>query len=99
MVRHIVTWNFKEGLSEAENKENAIKIKRDLEALLHRIDGIIEIKVHIDALPSSNRDLMLNSLFESVEALASYQSHPKHKAVSEFVGSVMQNRACFDYLE
>jgi hypothetical protein len=25
--------------------------------------------------------------------------HPKHKKVSEFVGTVLQNRACIDYYE
>ncbi|MCL2852849.1 MAG: Dabb family protein [Defluviitaleaceae bacterium] len=31
--------------------------------------------------------------------MAAYQTHPEHKRVSEFVGSVMQNRACIDYYE
>ena len=99
MLRHIVTWSYKERFSEAENKENAIKIKRELEALFHRIDGIIEMRVYINELSSSNQDLILNSLFESAEALADYQSHPEHKTISAFVSSTMQNRACIDYYE
>ena len=99
MLRHIVTWNYKDGFSEAENKENAIRIKRELEELFHRIGGIIEMNVHINELSSSNQDLILNSLFESAEALVDYQSHPEHVTISAFVSSTMQNRACIDYYE
>lgn len=93
------TWNYKDGFSEEENKENAIKVKNELEALIEKINGIIELKVYINALSSSNRDIVLNSLFESEEALAAYQIHPEHKRVSSFVGSVMKNRTCIDYIE
>ena len=99
MVRHIVTWNYKDGFTNVENKENALKVKSELESLVQCIDGIIELKVYINALSSSNKDIALNSLFESEEALAAYQTHPEHKRVSAFVGSVVQNRACIDYYE
>ena len=61
--------------------------------------GIIEIKVHINELSSSNRDIILNSLFESEKALADYQVHPEHEKIGEFIGSVLKNRACIDYYE
>ena len=98
MLRHIVTWNYKDRFSEDENKENALKIKQGLEAL-EDIDGVVEIKVYINALSSSNKDIVLNSLFESEEALAEYQVHPEHKKMGAFIGSVTQNRACIDYYE
>ncbi|MCL2408967.1 MAG: Dabb family protein [Oscillospiraceae bacterium] len=98
MLRHIVTWNYKDGFSEAENKENALKIKHGLESLAY-FDGVIEIKVYINELGSSNKDIVLNSLFESEEALTAYQIHPEHKKMSALIGSVMQNRACIDYYE
>ena len=99
MIRHIVAWNYKDGFTESENRENALKIKSDLEALIKCIDGIVELKVHINMLPSSNRDIVLDSLFQSEEALAAYQAHPEHKRVGAFVGAVTQNRACVDYHE
>lgn len=99
MVRHIVTWNYKDGFSEEENKKNATKVKSELEALVKKIDEIIELNVYINTLSSSNRDIVLNSLFETEEALAAYQIHPEHKRVSCFVGSVMKNRTCIDYIE
>jgi hypothetical protein len=99
LVRHIVTWNYKKGFTDVENMDNALKVKSELESLIHCIDGIIELKVSINALSSSNRDIILNSLFENEETLAAYQIHPEHKRVSVFVGSVMQDRACIDYFE
>ena len=99
MIRHIVTWNYGSGLTDAENKENALRIKTGLESLAQRIDGVIEIHVHINELSSSNRDMLLDSLFESEDALAAYQIHPEHKEVSSFIGTVLENRACFDYFE
>ncbi len=99
MVRHIVAWNYQDGFTEAENKKNALKVQSDLEALTRCIGGIVELKVHINALPSGNRDIILNSLFESEEALAAYQVHPEHKKVSASVELVVKNRVCIDYYE
>ena len=99
MIRHIVAWNHKDGFTEAEKKENAEKIKTELEALTQCMDGIIELRVHINTMPSGNRDVVLNSLFHSEEALAAYQIHPEHKKAGSFIGAVMQDRICMDYYE
>lgn len=99
MIRHIVAWNYKEGFSESENEKNAEKVKSELEALTQCIDGIVELKVYKNTLPSGNRDIILNSLFLSEDALNAYQTHPEHQRVSEFVGTVMQDRVCIDYYE
>jgi len=99
MLRHIVTWNYKDGFTDDENKENAQKVKSELESLAQCIDEIVELKVYINELSSSNRDIVLNSSFENEETLAAYQIHPEHQRVSAYVGSVLQNRACIDYYE
>ena len=99
MLRHIITWNYGEGFTEADNKTNARRIKEGFEALNGRIEGLIEMKVYINELETSNKDLILNSLFESEEALENYKANPDHQAVSSYVKIVMQNRACIDYYE
>lgn len=99
MIRHIVMLNFKEGLSPEENKKNAERVKFLLEGLKDTIPGIIDFQVHIDALPTSDKDIVLNTLFESVETLAAYQIHPDHVRIASFVASVMCNRTCIDYHE
>ena len=99
MVRHIVALRFKEGFTPEEKRANAVKIKSSLEALKGVIPGIIEFAVHIDLLPTSDVDVVFNTIFESEEALAAYQIHPEHLRAAEFVRSVRQDRICIDYQE
>ncbi len=99
MVRHIVMWNYGDGFSDDENRQNAQEVKSQLENLKACIGGIIELRVRIDALPTGNRDIVLNSLFADEAALAAYQVDPEHRRVSKFVGSVMKNRTCIDFFE
>jgi len=98
MVQHIVAWNYADGFSDAENRANAQMVKRELEALAKVINGVVELTVHIGLLSSGNRDIVLYSLFESVESLEAYQIHPEHQRVSAFVRTVTKDRVCVDYL-
>ena len=99
MVHHIVLWNLKETLSDAEKKEAASRIKTELEALKGQIPGIISLQVVTDGLASGNKDIGLISVYESEDALKAYQVHPAHVAASSYVGSVTSGRTCFDYEE
>ena len=94
-----MTWNFKEEFSESEKSEHGKKIKADLEILSKHIEGIVHLKVHYNLLSSSNKDIALDSLFESEEALVAYQAHPEHKKAGKYVGMVTKDRACVDYFE
>lgn len=98
MVRHIVMWNFKEGFTPEENAANAKRVKTELEALTATIPGTVSLHVYT-GLNTGDRNVVLNSLFESEEALAAYQVHPDHVRASNYVGTVMANRACIDYVE
>ena len=63
-----------------------------------KVPGLLEIKVNINGLPTSNADLMLDSTLESFDALKGYAVHPAHVAVAD--GSVRPNtklRVCLDY--
>ena len=97
MLRHLVLWSYKDGFSAEENRENAKKVKQELENLKLIIPEIVELSVHTNVLPSSNRDIMLDSLFENEAALAAYQGHPEHRKVGALIASVLQNRVCMDY--
>ena len=99
MIRHIVSWNYKDEFTDEQNRENARKMKDGLERLKDIIDGVIEIAVRIDLLDTSNRVVVMNSLFESEKHLADYQVHPEHVIVSNFIGTVMKDRTCVDYYE
>ncbi len=98
MVKHIILWTLKEEFSEAEKETIRQGIKEGLEGLMGKIDGLTEIKVNTGRLPSSNADLMLDSTFESPEALKAYASHPAHVEVADTkVRPYTMLRSCLDF--
>ena len=98
MVNHIILWKLDEKYSSEEKKVIKINIKNALEGLMDKIPGLMEIHVYTDGLPSSNADLMLDSSFESEEALKVYAVHPLHvKAADTFVRPYTSNRNCLDF--
>jgi len=99
MVHHIVMWNFQEHLSGEEKKEAGIKIKELLEGLTDKVPGVVSLRVVVNELESSNRDVALIGSFESVDALNGYIKHPEHVKAGTYVRSVTCDRACVDYEE
>ena len=94
MIKRFFLWNFQEGKGSEEDK---LKIKNGLESLKNKIPGIVEIEVITKPIAGSNAEIMLNSTFESIEALNNYQVHEEHVKVATFVRSVTCNRMCMDY--
>jgi len=98
MVKHVILWTLKDELSDAEKAEVKAGIKAGLEGLAGKIPGLIEIKVNTEPLASSNCDLMLDSSFETEEALKGYAVHPEHVAVADGkVRPFTKSRVCMDY--
>ncbi len=97
MVKHIIIWSFKEGLSDAEKQTAAVKIKTDIEGLMGQIDGLVDIKIQNVPLSSSTGDLLLDSTFVDEDALKAYQVNPIHVAVATYVRSMVGARQCFDF--
>ena len=98
MVKHIILWQLKDELSSEEKKAVKDGIKAGLEALKGKIPGLLEIKVQTECLASSNADVMLDSAFESEEALKGYSVHPEHVAVANGkVRPFTKNRVCMDF--
>ncbi len=98
MVKHIILWNLKDEFT-AEEKENIkLGIKEGLESLQGKIEGLVDIKVNTAGLASSTADLMLDSTFESEEALKYYASHPLHQEVANTkVRPFTKQRSCLDF--
>ena len=98
MVKHVILWTLKDELSAEEKVAIKQEIKEGLEGLKGKVPGIVDIKVNINGLESSNADLMLDSTFESVEALKGYSVHPEHVAVADSkVRPYTKIRSCLDY--
>lgn len=98
MVKHIILWNLKDEFSPEEKAEIKKGIKEGLEGLSGKIPGLTEIKVITEGLSSSTADLMLDSSFESAEALKGYSAHPLHVEVADTkVRPFTKQRSCLDF--
>ena len=98
MVKHIILWTLKE-MSDSEKESVKKGIKEGLEGLKGKIPGLVDIKVNSEGrLSSSTADLMLDSTFDSPEALKAYSKHPAHVAVADSkVRPFTVNRSCLDF--
>lgn len=99
MVRHVILWTLRPGLSEAECQRVKEEMKQGLEALVGVVPGLRSATVHTEGrLPSSTADIMLDSTLESEEALRAYAVHPAHVAVAEEkVKPYVSQRVCLDF--
>ena len=91
MVKHIVLYNFKEGV----NKEDAVKlIASVLEPLVGQIPGLLHLEIR---QAYQEVDYALYSEFESKEALAAYAVHPLHQEAKTHFTHLLDKRFCADY--
>lgn len=97
MVKHIVMWKLKPSAEGADKKTNAIKIKKMLEALQGVVPGAFKLEVGVNYNPAGY-DLVLYAEFNDHDALETYQMHPEHLRVSEFIGRVAASRVVADYM-
>lgn len=99
MVKHIILWKLRENLTEAEKNSVKANIKRQLESLVGKVPGLLDVKVHVDGrLDSSTADIMLDSTLQSPQALREYATHPEHVAVADtYVRPYTAMRSCLDF--
>ena len=98
MVKHIILWQLKDELTTEEKKSVKEEIKSGLEGLKGQIPGLVDIKVQIEGLASSNAEVMLDSTFEDEDALKNYSIHPAHVAVANNnVRPFTKTRMCLDF--
>ncbi len=95
MVKHIILWTLKD-MSDSQKELVKKGIKEGLEG---KIPGLVDIKVNTQGrLESSTADLMLDSTFDSAQALKDYSKHPEHVAVADTkVRPFTASRACLDF--
>ena len=99
MFKHVVVWQVREDLSREEEIRIKQEIKEQIEALNGRIPGLIDVRVYIDELPTSNAKVLLDSSFPDAEAAAVYNDHPEHVAIKEnLIMPNLTNRLCMDYI-
>ena len=96
MIKHIVVWRMAD---TPNKKEKAEAIKKNLEALKDKIDLIKDIRVGLNFNETeSASDVVLETVFETIEDLNTYQNHPDHKAVgANYVRPNVAERRVVDY--
>lgn len=98
MVKHVILWQLKDEIPANELDSVKAGIKEGLEGLKGQIPGLIDIKVNNCGLSTSTADVMLDSTFESAEALKGYSVHPAHVEVANTkVRPFTKSRSCLDY--
>jgi hypothetical protein len=98
MIKHIVMWKLKEVSECGDRIQNAKKMKHELEALKTKIPQIRHIEVGINNIASdASYDIVLYSEFANEKDLETYQKHPEHLKVAEFIGKARERRAVVDY--
>lgn len=98
MVKHVILWKLREDIPAEELAAVKQGIKDGLEGLVGQVPGLLDVHVHINGLPTSTVDVMLDSTLESFEALKGYAVHPAHVAVAN--GKVRPytcQRSCLDF--
>lgn len=97
MIRHIVMWKLVQA-PEPEHQAHVRKVRELLESCRDCVPGMVEFEIG-SATPGleCTYDVILNSLFDSPQALDAYQKHPLHVAVKPFMSSVKGERQCMDY--
>lgn len=100
MIHHVILWQLKDEIKEGEKAQVAADIKQNLEALVGVVPGLVSLKIVADPMPSSNADVMLDSVLENEEALKVYQTHEEHvKVADKYVRPFTKVRMCMDYKE
>lgn len=96
MVKHMIIWKLKEELADPAAAKAAIKA--ELEGLVGKIDGLLEMKILTEGFDCSAGDLMMDCTLASKEALDAYQKNPLHQAVANgVVRPNVEQRLSFDY--
>ena len=95
MIKHIILWKLKE-------EYNTDVVKREMKCCLEdlngKIPGLLEIKVQIDKLDTSNADVMLYSVLENETALKDYFVNPIHvEAANSKVRPFVETKLCMDF--
>jgi quinol monooxygenase YgiN len=90
-IRHLVMWTLKD-------PGQAGAFKAELDSCARLVPGMLQFHVvsRQDGL-EANVDILLDSTFTDAAALAAYQSHPHHQAVSARLGPMRQSRHVMDY--
>ncbi len=97
MIKHIVLFKLKSFENELTKAEKLNEIKKDLMALLDKVETLRSIEVGLNCNENEEFDISLTTTFNNMEGLEAYAKHPDHVAVSKIIREVLESRACVDF--
>ena len=98
MATHIVAWNFKPEVKEEDKEALKANMKKNLESLVGRVPGLLEVRFVDNASEGSNREIGLITKHATFEDIAGYSNNPEHVAVaSTFVRPYTADRICLNF--
>jgi hypothetical protein len=99
MIKHIVLWKLDNSYLPAEKekirhlmRKKLLKLEQTITLLLH-----IEVYFNNDEASGNNYDIVLDTVFNSMDDLAIYQAHPDHLKVAEYIKTLKLQRAAIDF--
>lgn len=93
MIMHIVFFKLKD-----RSPENIQRTKDKLDSMQGKISVVRHLEVGIDVVKSERSyDLALLAKFDSLEDLQTYQVHPVHQEIIEFINTVKESTLAVDY--
>ena len=97
MIKHIVMIRVK-GKNLEEKRNHAEILRKAIDNLMGKIPELksMETGLNVNEKPMAY-DLVLTSVFESMEALDAYRIHPEHKKVLELLYELKDKTAVVDY--
>lgn len=94
MIRHIVLFKFKKGVTEQEKTS----LIRELENLGKIIGHVRSLEVARDEARKHNSyDLALNAVFDSLADVEAYAVHPAHVKVVDTINRLCEAHVKIDY--
>jgi len=97
VVKHLVMWRLREG-QHADQIASSSPLKKIVAALRAHITGLHELEIESSSYGGADAaHLVLYSVFDSWEALRTYEAHPLHDDLKKFIGPLRVERRVADY--
>ncbi|MCA0214913.1 MAG: Dabb family protein [Proteobacteria bacterium] len=97
-IKHIVMWNVR-GESPVKKAEAVEFLRSRFEGLHGLIPGLLHLEVGVDSSGVDYAcDVVLYSVFDTLESLAAYATHPAHLRVRDELGDMRISRHQVDYV-
>lgn len=97
VVKHLVMWRLQEG-QRAAHIAMSLQLKAIIDALRAHIAGLHELEIEL--IKSGGDDavhLVLYSVFDSWDALRTYEAHPLHDDLKDLIRPLRAERRVANY--